>query len=56
MKPQGQYQKMFTMNSKFIKLWKIFEKPEKKIVRSANKQLSLPKFQVLENKVNAVVQ
>lgn len=37
MKPQGQYQKMLTMNSKYLKLWKIFEKPEKKIVRSANK-------------------
>ncbi len=47
MKSQGQYQKMLTMNSKSIKLWKIFEKPEKKIVRSANKELSLPKFQVV---------
>jgi hypothetical protein len=37
MRAQGQYQKMMTMNSKFIKIWKIYEKPEKKIVRSANK-------------------
>lgn len=47
MKPQGQYQKMLTMNSKYLKLWKIYEKAEKKIIRSANKQLSLPKFQAL---------
>lgn len=27
MRSQGQYQKMLTMNSKIIKLWKIHEKP-----------------------------
>lgn len=44
------------MNGKSIKLWKIFEKPEKKMIRSANKELGLPKFQNLENCVNASVQ
>ena len=33
MKPQGNYLKLLTMNCKNIKLWKIFEKSEKKMVK-----------------------
>lgn len=47
---------MLTMNNKFVKLWKIGEKSEKKMVRSAHKDLALPKFQVVDNSVNAVLQ
>ncbi len=44
MKPQGNYLKLLTMNCKNIKLWKIYEKPEKKIIKSAGKQLTIPKL------------
>lgn len=45
--PQGHYQKMLTMNSKTIKQWKIYEKAQKKMVKSSNKQFTLPKFQTV---------
>lgn len=44
------------MNNKIIKLWKIGEKVEKKIIRSAHSDLTLPKFQAVDNNVNAVLQ
>ena len=56
LRPQANYQKMLTMNNKIIKLWKIGEKVEKKIVRSAHSDLTLPKFQAVDNNVNAVLQ
>lgn len=56
MRSQGTYNKMLTMNNKVVKMWKIYEKPDKKIIRSASKDLVLPRFQVLDNSVNAVVQ
>lgn len=56
LKQQGNYQKMLTMNSKFIKLWKMGEKVDKKMTRNVNKELALPKFQPLESSINATVQ
>lgn len=44
------------MNSKFIKLWKMGEKVDKKMTRNVNKELALPKFQPLESSINATVQ
>lgn len=43
--PQGSYMKMVTTNDRTIKLWKIFEKTDKKVVRSAGKDLAMPKLQ-----------
>lgn len=37
-----------TTNSKNIKLWKVFEKTEKKVVKSAGKDLNMPKLQGYE--------
>ena len=37
MKPQGKYRKILTTNSKTIKLWKIYEKSDKKLTKSAGK-------------------
>ena len=37
MKPQGKYRKIITTNSKAIKVWKFFEKAEKKLAKSAGK-------------------
>jgi len=37
--------KMLTSNSKSIKFWKIFEKTDKKVVKSAGKDLNMPKLQ-----------
>lgn len=47
MRSQGKYLKMLTTNSKNIKLWKIYEKAEKKIVKTAGKDLNMPKLQNL---------
>lgn len=46
--PQGNYMKMITTNDRSIKLWKIFEKTDKKIVKSAGKDLTIPKLQGVE--------
>jgi len=56
LRPQGSYHKMLTMNNKYVKLWKIGEKVEKKVVRSAHKDVTVPKFEVIDNCVNAVLQ
>ena len=56
MKPQGNYLKLMTMNCKNIKMWKIYEKPEKKLVKSSGKELTIPKLQSVDNVVNASLQ
>lgn len=56
MKPQGNYLKLLTMNCKSIKLWKIYEKPEKKVIKSAGKELTIPKLHTMENTVSASLQ
>lgn len=48
MKPQGKYLKMVTTNSRSIKIWKMFEKTDKKVVKSAGKELVMPKLQILD--------
>lgn len=53
LQPQGRYLKLATTNSRSIKLWKLFEKSEKKVVRSAGKELAMPKLQTLETGFNA---
>jgi hypothetical protein len=45
LKQQGKYMKLITTNARTIKLWKIYEKFEKKIVRSAGKDLNMPKLE-----------
>lgn len=42
--PQGKYMKVLTANSNTIKLWKIFEKKEKRIVKAAGSNLCIPHF------------
>jgi serine/threonine-protein phosphatase 2A regulatory subunit B len=46
--PQGRYLKLVTSNARTIKLWKMFEKAEKKVVKSAGKELCMPKLQTIE--------
>jgi serine/threonine-protein phosphatase 2A regulatory subunit B len=41
---QGKYHKLLSTNSRTIKLWKIFEKADKKLVRSAGHELNMPKM------------
>ena len=48
MKPQGQYLKLFTMNGKSIKLWKIFDKTQKRTVKAfGGKDLAFPKHTII---------
>jgi serine/threonine-protein phosphatase 2A regulatory subunit B len=42
---QGKYRKLITANTHNIRLWKIYEKVDKKVVRSANSELSMPRLQ-----------
>lgn len=42
---QGSYMKMLITNDRTIKLWKIYDKTEKKIVKSGGKDLNMPKMQ-----------
>ena len=48
MPQQGNYMKMLTTNDRTAKLWKIYEKTDKKIVKSAGKDLAIPKLQGVE--------
>jgi len=56
LKHQGKYMKMLTTNSRNIKLWKIFDKTEKKVVKSAGKDLNMPKLQNVESGYTAQLQ
>ena len=47
---------MVSNNSKSIKMWKIFEKVEKKIVKGAGKDLSVPKLQTNDSYLTANLQ
>lgn len=42
---QGKYLKLVTTNTRNIKLWKVYEKAEKKVVKSGGKDLNMPKLQ-----------
>lgn len=53
--PQGKYLKIVSTNSRNIKVWKIFEKVQKKVVRSATKDLMLPKLQTTESNYSAQI-
>jgi hypothetical protein len=44
LRAQGKYLKMATTNARSIKLWKIYEKFEKRVVRSSGKELAMPKL------------
>jgi serine/threonine-protein phosphatase 2A regulatory subunit B len=48
--------KMLTTNSRNIKLWKIFDKTEKKVVKSAGKDLNIPKLQNVDSCYTAQLQ
>lgn len=47
---------MMTLNTKYVKLWKIHEKPKRKIVKSLGKDINFPKFQAFDNLIEADVQ
>jgi hypothetical protein len=53
---QGKYLKMITTNSRSIKLWKIYEKFEKKVIKSAGKELCMPKLENVEANYAAEIQ
>lgn len=48
LEPQGKTQFVATANSNKVKLWKLCQRPLKKVVRSAGKELNMPKLQVIE--------
>lgn len=56
MKNQDKYLKLLTTNAKTIKLWKAYDKIEKKIVKNAGKDLSMPKIQNSETNFITQVQ
>jgi WD40 repeat protein len=45
MRPQGRFLKLLTANTRSIKMWKAFERRDKKVVKAATRELSLPKLQ-----------
>jgi hypothetical protein len=45
---QGKYQKIITTNNRTIKVWKVSEQTEKKVVKSSGKELAMPKLQSLD--------
>lgn len=56
MQNQGKYMKVVTSNSKDIKIWKIFDKMEKKVAKSAGKELQMPKVQIVGSGLTASLQ
>lgn len=50
---QGKYLKMLSTNSRSIKFWKIYEKADKKIVKTAGKDLMIPRLQNTDSYFNA---
>lgn len=53
---QGKYEKIITTNARSIKIWKIFEQSEKKVVKSAGKELNMPKVDTIDKSFVANVQ
>jgi serine/threonine-protein phosphatase 2A regulatory subunit B len=49
MRPQGKNLYVLTTNNKTIKLWKLSNRMMKKVVKSAGKELAMPKLQVVED-------
>lgn len=56
LKPQGKYLKICTSNARTVKIWKMFEKTEKKVVKSAGKELMMPKLQIVDSSFGADMQ
>jgi serine/threonine-protein phosphatase 2A regulatory subunit B len=54
--PQGKYLKIVSTNNRNIKLWKIFEKTERKVIKSATKDLNIPKLQSADSSYTANLQ
>jgi serine/threonine-protein phosphatase 2A regulatory subunit B len=53
---QGKYQKLITSNSRSMKIWKMFERTNKKVVKPSGKELNLPKLQATETNYSAELQ
>jgi len=56
LKGQGKYEKVMTTNAKTIKVWKIFEQSEKKVVKSGGRDLAMPKIETVDKSFVANVQ
>lgn len=56
LKPQGKYLKLATTNSRNVKIWKCFEKTQKKVVKSAGGDLNMPKLQNIDTSYSAEMQ
>jgi hypothetical protein len=56
MNNQGKYLKMMTTNTKDIKLWKLHDREEKKVAKSAGKELQMPKLQSVGGGLNSSLQ
>ena len=50
---QGKYMRLLSTNTRSIKFWKIFEKNEKKVVKSAGKDLAIPKLETVDSGYSA---
>ena len=54
MNKQYKYQKILTTNAKSIKLWKVFEKTDKKVVKSCGDDFkNLPSLEAVDNSLIA---
>jgi serine/threonine-protein phosphatase 2A regulatory subunit B len=56
LKPQGKYLKLVTTNARNMKMWKLYEKADKKVVKLAGKDLNMPKMQSAETNCAAELQ
>ena len=56
LQPQGKYLKIVSTNSRSIKLWKVFEKAEKKVVKTAGRDLMMPRLQNLDSYLTSHLQ
>jgi len=54
--PQGKYLKLVTTNSRNMKIWKLFEKTQKKVVKTAGHDLNMPRLQNTETNYVAELQ
>ncbi len=56
LQPQGKYLKIVSTNSRSIKLWKVFEKAEKKVVKTAGRDLMMPRLQNVDSYLTSHLQ
>ena len=53
MRPQEKYIRLLTANSQTVKLWKIFKKSQKRVVRGSTEMLEMPDLEDEEPRLHA---